>query len=195
MIFADLILILEKAVLPELESLVIIFGDPVDYPELRTALTPVLVRHAPQLKSLVLSFAQSCYHCELPEAFWSALSSLEALTVDHDYTLSTVLSLLPALHRLRVRPSLRHFPSLTFLPLSTALRARPPCLGSLMEVLLPPAELPSWLADDPSALAELRSERAQVERLCAELRIEVVTVPRVEYRNVYEHLEDALELW
>ncbi|ORY92662.1 hypothetical protein BCR35DRAFT_298143 [Leucosporidium creatinivorum] len=189
---SDLELSLRMTDLPRLESLVFIQGYGTTGEDIED-LAARLSRYAPQLKAFTLSFADTGPHNQLPSSFWSALSSLEALALDHDYTIPSVLQLLPApLRRLQVRPSLQYLPPLTFSPVADALKAPPPSIKYLKELLLPPAEAAPNASPNGPTLRNIQRGRAEVEELCRALKVEVVTEDRFAYEDYIGHLEHAL---
>ncbi|ORY92609.1 hypothetical protein BCR35DRAFT_348976 [Leucosporidium creatinivorum] len=184
--------ILETAQLPQLKSLVLIQGTQIGQDGF-DRLTTALLRHAPRLKSFTLSFFEQDDQYHLPDGFCSALTSLEILVLDHNYSIPSILPLLPApLRRLRIRPPFRNSEPLTFQPLIEGLKRSPPCTKSLKEILLPPTEASPETTPGPS-LTEIQEERVKVDEICQQLGVAVVTVRRFEFENFMDHLEEALD--
>lgn len=142
-----------------------------------------LSRHAPRLKSFTISFADKSASNELPNSFWSALLSSEDLTLDHDYSIPSVLRLLTsALCRLQIRPPVLQ-PPITFSPLLEALSGSPSCTESLRSSCLPPTEAIRWGFPDAPTLSRLQAKRVQIVELCTKRNIKVVTVARSDCGN------------
>ncbi|ORY92614.1 hypothetical protein BCR35DRAFT_298082 [Leucosporidium creatinivorum] len=99
----DVTSVLPAAQLPNLNSLVLVFG--CDLPQERhPCLAAALVSHAPRLRSFTISFVNDCPPFALPLQVWRNFVVLQELSLDHNDDLTILPHLSSSLVVLRIRP-------------------------------------------------------------------------------------------
>ncbi|ORY92578.1 hypothetical protein BCR35DRAFT_298035 [Leucosporidium creatinivorum] len=186
---AEIASVLASADLPLLQTLILSFSHGDSNPGEVEALEAVLLRYGTRLKAFALSFVNLQPAFELSSNVWSSFTVLRTLTLDHNSPLDIILPLLSApLTRLRLRPPFHPQEStVSFDKLQDSIRNSPACLGTLSQIVIPPAEL--------EQTEGRQAARHSLNELCQSRGIEVSERPCYEPSDCIAFLEDALDAW
>lgn len=160
-------------------------------------LTTSIITLAPQLLSFSFSAVAQARDVTLGSDVWSALTSLQHLTLHHDGALLQILPLIPSplrSFRLRAPINEREDKALDLTALSETFIDTPDCLKSLEHLIIPPID------DDDGTYSMTRSHNTLapqlglIHRTCWNRGIEISHEPGERHTRLVEHFEHELSL-